>query len=121
MNPYKVVLDDMKSLVAADATLAAALNVTNKYWMDVGIPQATGGTYPQVRFDGLVCLDDKLNRYTVLLKLYSKDLTYKFYELVEQFRAALKTSDVMFADGYVDRPETGLSCVQFLVMFSVPQ
>jgi hypothetical protein len=116
MNPYDPLIAAIKNAVATTPTLKSTF--TGKGWLDVGIPSANG-PWPCIRVDGLVCLDDKLNRYSVNNKLFSKDLTYKFYDLAETLRAALIADATIMAGAYIDRPETGLSCVLFPVSFAV--
>ena len=116
MNPINFIVEHIEALVAATPQLRSALPAVPG-WIDYGLPSEFGPP-TCVRLDGLFALDDKLNRYSVNVKLWSDDNSGGFFELVEAFRSALARSNSIAVQGYIHQPDEERNCALFPVTFA---
>lgn len=115
MNPLDNIIAELERIAGQDADLNQFLLVQTG-WLDYGLPPEQG-QYPCLRIDGLVCLDDKLNRYYLNLKFWSMDMSIGFLSQVEVLRLALSKSDKLASMGYVHQPEPSRNCAVFALTF----
>jgi hypothetical protein len=115
VNPLDNIILELERIAGEDANLQEFLPVQTG-WLDYGLPTEQG-PYPCLRVDGLVCLDDKLNRYYLNLKLWSMDMGIDFLNQVEQLRSALASSDKFQSMGYLHQPEPSRNMAVFALTF----
>lgn len=115
MSPLDNIILELERIASTDDNLRDFLYVQTG-WLDYGLP-AEQGPYPCLRIDGLTCLDDKLNRYYLNLKLWDIDMGIEFLGRVEHLRQALAQSDKFDCMGYVHQPEPARNCAVLAVTF----